>query len=225
MRRRNRLPGYKHALGLLAYAEAFQSLLGQVKRRPNGGFLRISSGPVYDFQHTRLSLEATIEERSFRMSTHANLVGLGVATILATAALWIGAVQISGNVCAGVSGCSPPGFPTWAAELLRWTIEYPEGLFGILVLGGGLYIEFTRRALLHLAPLGAYARFITEWAVAGGASISRIARKWFPAHGDNVGNGTSVGITAAILAMLIYSAGALFRLWGWLALFRALLGG
>jgi hypothetical protein len=213
--------GHKRALGVLAYAEAFQSVLGRVKRNPQGSFEPISRGPLFDFQHTRLSLEATIEEQSFRMNTRSNAVGFIVATLLGAMALWLAAVQVKDALCLGVS-CAAPEIPPFAKMTLATIIVRPEIPLGFLLLLGWLYFEFTRRALTVLGPVKGYTDWISEWAVAWGASVSRYYRRKFAPGGDTIGNAISLLTAATFLAAIVYLVGALFQLWPFQALWRAI---
>lgn len=119
-RRRDRLEGYKSALGILAYAEAFHSSLGRVRRRPGSDQVEIwEDRPFYDFTYTRASLEAKIGEREYIDSSRSTSKALLISTLLATIGLWIAAVQISEPLCRA-QGLSPTcvKLNSWPASLL-----------------------------------------------------------------------------------------------------------
>ena len=214
MRRRRHLAGHKSALGILAYAEAFQGLLAQVQRRANGdGFERISSGPIYDFTHTRMSLDATIEEQDYRKSFWAQFQAVVIATVLAGGALWIGAVQIREAACSSSPCKPPPSVPPWLANVLRVLIEHPVFPFSIMLLVGLAYFEFARRSLKVIGPVRGYARWVSDWSVALGATASRQLRKMDPRSGDAFGNAVAVVTAVTIMGTLLYYLGGIFRLW------------
>ncbi len=213
MRRRHHLAGHKNALGILAYAEAFQGLLSQVQRSVGGGgFERILSGPVYDFTHTRMSLEATIEEHDYRKSFWSQFQALIIATTLAGAALWLGAVQIRDVAC--TAPCKPPlTVPLWLAHLLRVLIEHPVFPFSVMLLVGLVYFEFARRSLKVIGPVRGYARWVSDWSVALGASASRMLRRIDPRSGDAFGSAVALFSAATMMGTLLYYLGGIFRLW------------
>lgn len=213
MRRRRHLAGHKSALGILAYAEAFQGLLAQVQRRENGdGFERISSGPIYDFTHTRMSLDATIEEQDYRKSFWAQFQAVIIATVLAGGALWIGAVQIREAACS-LPCKPPPAVPQWLAHVLRVLIEHPVFPFSIMLLVGLAYFEFARRSLKVIGPVRGYARWVSDWSVALGATASRQLRRMDPRSGDAFGSAVAIVMAALMMGGLLYYLGGIFRLW------------
>jgi hypothetical protein len=114
VRRRDQLSDYKGAIGMLAYAEAFQALMGRVMRTRAGRFVPTTRIVPYDFAHTRSSLEAKIDERAWISSGWSQFWTLLLTTALAAVALWIGGVQIRDAACSIVT---PP--PHAAAELDR----------------------------------------------------------------------------------------------------------
>lgn len=107
VRRRDHLSDYKGAIGILAYAEAFQALMGRVMRNPAGKFVPATQIVPYDFCHTRSSLEAKIDERAWIASGWSQFWTVLVTTLIAAAALWIGGIQVKDAACASMLPPAP----------------------------------------------------------------------------------------------------------------------
>ena len=103
VRRRDQLSDYKGALGLLAYAAAFQSAMARVVRDASGRFVAATRIAPYDFEHTRASLEAKIEEKSWITSGWSQFWTVMITTLIAAAALWIAGVQIRDAACGSLA--------------------------------------------------------------------------------------------------------------------------
>lgn len=212
-RRRNVLIGHKQALGILAYAESFQSHLARVRRLPNGGFEPSEAGMSFDFSHARASLEATIEELAFRKSFSSGIQSVVIATILGSVALWIGAVQIKDVVCSvDDAECVAPVVPPAIAQLLRGSIEYPAVPFALTVVLALLWSASSNRGLQHIPLLRRLRRFIGGWGTALGASTSRMCRRWFPAVGDLVGAAVTWIVSLAAVLLMMRAAAGFFSL-------------
>lgn len=214
LRRRNRLAGHKNAIGILAYTEAFQGTLARVTRQ-NDKFVPSELGDFYNFDHTRASLEAVIDERAYTTSFWTQLQGLYIATGVAAAALWIAAVQIKGDVCppAASPRCVPPRVPGWVVWLIRAAIEHPVWLLGGIFFVAMMHLEFSRRTLKNIGPVKTLSEFLHGWADAVGASISRWARRHHPVWGDQLGAMTATFLTAALVLFIGYGLGMIFQLW------------
>jgi len=220
MRRRKQLAGHKNALGVLAYADAFQSHLARVKRLPDGvNFGAIGHGPTYDFAHTRLSLEATIDELAFNRTSWSQVIALFIATTLAAAALWTSIVQIRSATCAPTTaGCIGPPIPPWSQSLVTGLVAHPEWLLFAVFFPGLVYVEFTRRSLRVVPAYRSYTDEFTDWVTALGATISRIYRSFDPTGGDAFGAAVSLVVALIIGWELVNDLGVLLRLWHWPAL-------
>lgn len=172
-RRRDRLVAYKGALGVMAYADAFQGLLGQIKRtrRPSPTpFARNVGMTAYDFNHTRASLEAKIAEREHEQDSTDQFWALALTTVLATTALWIGAVDISGPLCGSLDlddACMSP--PSWAAHFLKYLVEAPPAGFFALA---AIFLLYGWRRLSQFPIVRHYIRWLEAWSQAVGATAS-----------------------------------------------------
>lgn len=96
----------KQALGVLAYADAFQALLARILRVPD---LAVKMEPndkviLYDFAHVRSSLEALDAITESKRGLQLQLIGVLVGVFLSAAALWAGMVQILGPLCEPLKG-------------------------------------------------------------------------------------------------------------------------
>lgn len=172
-RRRDRLDGYKSALGMLAYAEAFQGLLGRVARIAPDKFGLIKGASLYDFAHSRASLEAKIAENEYRINAKTQVVAIGISTIIATIALWMTAVQISQPVCDTIKihdGICSISVPHFSAHVVGFLIEKPFETYGFLLLIALIYLG---RRILAFMPLAIADYLIINWSQAVGATASR----------------------------------------------------
>ena len=207
-RRRNRLQSYKSALGILAYAEAFQSLLAQIRRTPPGGdpsFVPWADATLYDFSHTRASLEATINEREFIETSSDAFKSVLIATLLGAAALWVGLLQVAPTVC-GSGGC--PLSPTLSAWL-RHATEHPSSVFLAVFLVGAFWYG---RRVYTLGITKYAAEGLESWALALGASLSRAVRSRFLGSSDAIGAIGSSIIILLLGALLIRLVAGVFGL-------------
>lgn len=212
-RRRNHLPGHKSALGILAYAEAFQQQLARVKRLADGsGFERSEVGEIYDFSHTRASLDATIEELSYRKSFFAQLQALAIGSALAAAALWLTTYQVRNDLCANVVGCVAPLPPMWLRSSLHFVLSKPLIPIAVFFVGGLFYFEVSRRSLQNIRTVRNVRWFVASWAGAAGASASRYFRRKHPVWGDTLGAIVAFGVVLVAVCAAMYSAAGFFGL-------------
>lgn len=210
MRRRNRLPGHQSAMGVLAYAEAFQGLLAKVRRvRGNGErYERTKNTAFYDFAHTRMSLTATIEQHTFIASRWMHVQGILVAVALAAPAIWMAALQVR-----GAAGNANP--PLWASNIIKWCIEQPQLLTGALITLGLAYTEFSRQSLMIIPPVASYMQWLGGWIDAIGVSVSKILRSFWPAVADQVGSILSTLLVAMVVLGMLVAVGSTTHLWPW----------
>ena len=186
-RRRDRLDAYKSALGILSYAEAFQNVLGRVRRgtQSEAKFVIAESVITYDFAQTRASLVAKIDENEYRETNSSQLFIFLLSSLLATAALWIGAVQIIAPVCDALHEKPCQIQPaTMISSLARNVIVHPAWAAGVFILLSLIY--FGRRAF-SLRTLQAFCNWIDSWSQAAGASFSKSVRPILPYASDSLG--------------------------------------
>lgn len=213
MRRSGKLPGHKSALGVLAYAEAFQGLLARVERQINEAepFRVTNEIACYDFTHTRQSLEATIAEKGFMHSHWTSIHGLLIATGLAAAALWLAALQVREEACRSDADC--PVVPKIMQTGIEVTIEAPHLLAAALIVLAAIYLEVSRRSLRAVTPLRVWGEFLGSWIDALGATISRWARRRHPTWGDQIGAKLALAYFLFFVPAGLYSLGGLLQLW------------
>lgn len=229
MRRSGKLPGHKSALGVLAYAEAFQGNLARTVRSKDVsiGFVATEDIACYDFTHTRQSLEATIAEKSFVHSHWTGIHSLLIATVLAFVALWLSAVQIRDVACFGVD-C--PVLPSGMRGALYIVLAQPHLAAGGVLAAALIYLEATRRSLTVATPLRVWGEFVGGWFDALGATISRWTRRSHPTWGDRIGAAIAWVYILFFVTVGLYGIGAIARLWsanlillgGWLVSVLAL---
>lgn len=211
-RRRNALLDHKRALGILAYAESFQSHLACVRRAADGGFEPSEAGMSFDFSHTRASLGATIDELAFKKSFGLSVIGTVLATALASIALWIGAVQIGNSLCGTDASCEAPTPPGWLASTLAYMIEHPAiGLAGITA-AIVIWVVKTQRGIAQARIVKGFQHVVGGWVIALGASASRWLRTKHPTFGDNLGGFIAWIVATAIVLGAVFAVGGVFSL-------------
>jgi hypothetical protein len=216
VRRRNQLSDFQGAVGMLAYADAFQALLARVKRGDNGGFQPAPGIAPYDFAHTRSSLDALIEDQRWRTSGWAQFWTVVASVLLAVIALWIGAVQIQSSACHAVAAtvgnitkgvtetCSSQELvPPWAGGLVLRIVRDPAGTLAIFSLLALVYFEFTRRSLRAATAGRLLITSPLEWLVALGSTVSRALRNWGILWGDRIAKFISVFVSSILAGTLM----------------------
>lgn len=208
-RRRDSLKGYKSALGMLAYADAFQALLGKI-HRPEGTadkYAIIHGDIGYDFAHTKASLEAKIAEKEFSSGSTRDIVNMLLASALGLIAIWIAAVQINGDVCQAVEseiGCNiyPPEY---MAYMVAYVIQKPLATFGVVIM---IAMIMFYKALFRSPLILSFKSFVEGWSQATGATISRRVLTTAPSYADAFGAWGAAAVSLFLGALLIMG------LWG-----------
>jgi len=132
----------RRALGMLAYADAFQGSLAQVMRVPGGEeeFQPDPNVALYDNQHRRESARAMLDYRAFRVGERGQILLLVVTALLASAGLWYGFTSIRSVLCPqGETGCLPLQADT-SARVVSLIINSPITFFAFC--GYSVYILF-----------------------------------------------------------------------------------
>lgn len=210
-RRRDRLQSYKSAVGILAYAEAFQLVLAKVRRLPPGGdriFDSWRDATVYDFSHTRASLEAMINEREFKATSRDAFKSVMIATGLGAIAVWVGLVQIAPMVCGMASGklLCPPS-PAISA-VIRQAILHPSlVLLAVMFVGADWY----GRRFFTLSLTAPLSETLDAWAFALGATLSRRVRRRYFGLSDMIGALGSAFIVATLGVAALTILAKVFR--------------
>ena len=213
-RRRKSLIGAKKALGVLAYAEAFQSLLGKIERKPSlgGGFAFWKAQDHYDFRHTRASLEVVISEREFIDTSHNSFTNYVAAVVVGVLAFWIAIIQIETPFCRMVhetDACVAP--PPLIVKCLLQLIAHPARALLLVLLG--LAPWFGSRLMNANGSIRLVVAKAAGWCAAVGASIGRHLRPTLAGAADFWG-----GVFASVLLIIIasrasFTIGLLTGLW------------
>ena len=181
-RRQNSLYDHKKVLGVLAYADAFQSTLARVWR---GRDLRTKmslhgSLATYDFAHTRASVEAMESLAAWRRSGRIQMFAILSGVILSSLALWGAALQIRPVMCEiGTRSAARTAelcerLTGWTAlRITIWITENPLQFTGALfVLGFAVFVVIFRDA--SFVPFGkGLVRFALKITKAIGATTAR----------------------------------------------------
>lgn len=212
-RRRNTLYDFKKVLGVLAYAEAFQSTLAMLWRKQSldedmETHTRLSR---YDFAHTRSSVEATESLAEWRRSGGLQLFAIMAGVILSSLALWAGAIQIRPIVCpenanssAQQVRCPPYSYPE-AVTAVQWVTENPLMFTGVILLIGFAAFILVFRDITFV-PFGKrLQRALGRVSKAVGATASRAIRQ-DSALADWLGYISSLAVQSAVLAGAILVA-------------------
>lgn len=178
----------KQALGVLAYADAFQSLLARLVRPADLGrpVELLPDAVVYDFAHTRSSLETLDSIAEADRGLLFQLIGVLVGVFLSAAALWAGMVQIRPILCeplAGTKRACPP-IDTTTVDAVNLAVANPSPFITLLlVLGFTAFVGFFN-GLSAIPWAKRFAAEIRRGAVALAADVARMrsdAFGWFAA--------------------------------------------
>lgn len=168
----------QQALGILAYADAFQASLARIHRPacPAEKMTLDKSIMLYDFAHVRASIEAMDAALESRKGSNLQLFGVLVGVILSALALWSGAVQIQPNLCSAIAQSGPPCPPIRPgamADRVNWVVANPMPFVGICaLLGFILFIIFFRDS--SSIPLAKrFNHVLNRFSYALAASIAR----------------------------------------------------
>ncbi|WP_404373793.1 hypothetical protein AB5I39_08730 [Sphingomonas sp. MMS24-J45] len=183
-RQRNTLYDFKKVLGMLAYADAFQSTLALVWRKQSLDDLiephdRLSR---YDFAHTRSSVEAMESLATWKRSGGLQLFAIMAGVVLSSLALWAGAVQIRPMVCPepigngkSVPHCPPVHYMDTASAVV-WVTQNPVLFTAIIFLIGFATFVLVFRDVTFI-PFGKrLQRALSRLSKAIGTTMSRLVK-------------------------------------------------
>ena len=185
-RRRNTLYDFKKVLGVLAYADAFQSTLAMIWRKEllEQDMERHTRLSRYDFAHTRSSVEAMESLASWRRSGGLQLFAIMAGVVLSSLTLWAGAIQIRPIVCppptiqkSNLPPICPPFHYQRAVTVISWVTENPVLFTSVVfVLGFAVFILVFRD--ITFVPFGKrLQRALSRVSKAFGATASRMAKQ------------------------------------------------
>lgn len=139
--------GHKRALGIIAYATAFQAVLAKAIRTVGGTTTFTEDGKIipYDFSSLEKSIEATDHSVESVMTSRLQLFGIEVGILLSALALWAGAVQIQPILCASKEIACPKIGPGPIVSFVNVVVANPLGFtVSLLALGFLLFVMFFR---------------------------------------------------------------------------------
>lgn len=180
-RQSNRPDSHKKALGVLAYADAFQSVLARTCRCANldQGFVWNEDIILYDFIHTKTSIEALDAISESERGAHLQLFGIFIGVLLSALALWAGAVQIQPILCgdnrANAAVC-PPIKPDFTTNIVNQIVANPLGFVVLLTLAGGMAYIFLFKRVTNVPFAKPVLRFVRSMSEAFGAEVAKRGR-------------------------------------------------
>ena len=200
---------------MLAYAESFQASLARVWRPLNlgTGFTEHNQLFLFDFGHTKGSVQSLEDVASWRQSGTIQFVALLIGTTLSSFALWGAAVQVRPILChapgqpavTSTVECEQIGASTFNGAAI-WLADNPRALF--LFLPAIAFAIFS--VFIKTPRFFRFASFIhvgtSRLAKAIGATVARFSRKLFGAGGDLVGYLATLIFLGTLLAFLVKSA-------------------
>jgi hypothetical protein len=206
-RQRNKLYDFKKVMGVLAYADAFQSTLAMVWRRQtlNEDMELHTRLSRYDFAHTRSSVEAMDSLAAWRRSGWLQFFAIMIGVLFSSIALWAAAMQIRPIVCPELGGAGkspltcPPFHHPHAVVAVEWVTANPLYFTGfVLLIGFGAFILVIRD--ITFVPFGKrLQRALSRVSKAVGASTSRVAQQ-DSAFADWLGYLSSLAVLGLSLA-------------------------
>lgn len=203
-RQSNRTDSNKKALGVLAYADAFQSVLARIRRK---GPLehKFEWNPdiiLYDFEHTKSSIEALDALSEARRGAHLQLFGIFVGVLLSALALWAGAVQIQPILCgdqrANAAVC-PPIKPDFTTDLVNQVVANPLGFVVFLALLGAVAYIFLFKRVTDVPLAKPILRFFRSLSIAVGADVAR-------RRGDRAGYYAQLAVLGGLAGFTAWAA-------------------
>lgn len=205
LRQGRSLQGHKQALGIIAYANAFQTLLARIRRRRDIDLDHEEQDDIilYDFSNLSASIGVSDSAAESANSAKLQFFAIEVGVILSALALWAGAVQIYPIFCppdAKVDGCTsiPRGF---AVELIKLIVANPLGFIAILMVLGFLAFVGLFRGTGAMPTAERLVRFLARLSEAVGVQVSRWTR-----GSDILGYVLSLFLLAGCAGLLGYGA-------------------
>lgn len=180
-RQSNRPDSHKKALGVLAYADAFQSVLARTRRcsQLDKGFEWNEDIILYDFGHTKTSIEALDAISESERSAHLQLFGIFIGVLLSALALWAGAVQIQPILCGdnrANGAICPPIKPDFTTNIVNQIVANPLGFVVLLTLSGFLAYIFLFKRVTNVPFAKPVLRFVKSMSDAIGAEVAKRGR-------------------------------------------------
>jgi hypothetical protein len=205
LRQGKSLQGHKRALGIVAYAKAFQALLGKISRKRSFDAAHDVHKDIilYNFDYLEMSVNASDSAAESANSARLQLFAIEVGVLLSALAFWAGAVQIRPILCGENPKqlLCPPLKPGPIASVVNMIVANPIG-FSIVLLALGFFAFigiFRRTGAIPFAEK--LIRWSSRLSEAVGVQISRWSR-----GSDYLGYGASLLLLASTFSGFIYLA-------------------
>lgn len=180
LRQGRSIAGHQQAKGVIAYAQAFQTVLARITRGREAQIKHKICDEIipYDFSNLTMSLDATDASAQSVMSARLQLFAIVVGIVLSGLALWAGAVQIQPILCTSldaVASC-PKIEPGPVVSIVNDIVANPSAFLIVLfALGMVPFILFFRG--LNAIPWAERGiRWLRRLTEAVGAQVSRWLR-------------------------------------------------
>lgn len=205
LRQGRSLQGHKRALGMIAYANAFQAVLARTARaRDLDADQREDDGIIlYDFANLEASISATDAAAESANGARLQFFAIEIGILLSALALWAGAVQIQPILCQslGRQAACPQVRPGPIVSVVNLIVANPIGFsITLLVLGLVAFVGLFRRT--EALPRAERAvRALARLSEAISVEVSRWTR-----GSDGLGLTIGAGLLASLAGALGYGA-------------------
>lgn len=176
-RRENNVKYLKQALGILAYADSFQSTLGKIRRG-----VTIDSDPVfddnlttYDFAHAKQSIAASESFRSWHNSGNFQMLAGLLAIAFSAASLWASLTKIVGEACSANPSFSDHCIEPVSAKALvvaMWISTHPLVFASFLIIPLSVLYSIFVKDIKTFTITGKFSHFLGSLSQAIGASVT-----------------------------------------------------
>ncbi len=202
LRQGGSVAGHQQAKGIIAYANAFQTVLARIRRGQAIGQKHCDESPIiyYDFSNLLTSLDAKDASAQSQTSAQLQLFAILVGILLSGLALWAGAVQIQPILCESLElteGC-PRIEAGPLTEFVNWIVVNPLPSLGYLLAGGVLIFVAWFRGTNAIPWVSRGTRWLRRLAEAFGTQISRLLTGF-----DIIGWLASLALLGSVMAYSI----------------------
>jgi hypothetical protein len=190
------LTGHKRAIGIIAYAQAFQSVLARITRhRHIDGPYELSEKIMpYDFSNLVTSIDAVDAINQSAITARLQLFAIVIGILLSGLALWAGAVQVQPVLCQAIDSTDACQKITAGPSVtaLNWVIANPTAFItALIVLGFAAFVAFFRGT----GAIPFAERFI-RWS-------ERLAEAIAADVSGKTGRSDGLGLAIGLLAMVV----------------------
>ena len=199
------LVGNNRALGIIAYANAFQSVLARILRNPNADIPFVGSNAImlYDFKNLEMSISANSSVKELANSSRLQLFGIEVGILLSALALWAGAVQVQPILCGALSTrlTCPKVEPGPIVSTVNMIVANPIGFVIFLLVVGFFVFIWMFRGIGAIPLADLFSNWLSRLSEAIGVQISRLTL-----NSDILGYTISVSLLAGAVGGLGFAA-------------------